>query len=263
MPSDRNVDTIIVNYKTPDLTIHAVKSVLAEPETASVIVVDNASGDGSAAKLTAEFANTPSVKIIASDKNLGFGGGNNLGAENATAEYIFLLNSDAFVRPGCLAALRKTLVENPNIGLVAPAVYLKETGALQDATHGVFPTPANIFLRRNTVTTADLAPDWISGVAFLARREEFRKIGGFDLDYFMYYEDVDLCRRYHQSGYRMQREMSAEIVHALGQSMNMAARRKAAYESQDVYLKKSGVGPFTRAMVSVCRTVFNRLRNFK
>jgi len=256
----RLVDVLIVNYKTPELTIRAVESVLGESELGTVIVVDNASGDGSADQVEARFAQTPSVHVIRSPENAGFGAGNNLAARAASSRYLFLLNSDAAIEPGCMGKLVAVLEGRPDIGLVAPAVYLLG-GALQEGSYGSFPTPATIFLRANRRVADTHTPDWISGVAFMARREEYLRLGGFDEGFFMYHEDVDLCRRFRDAGLIAYRELGAAVVHMEGGSSPSNRARLAAYDaSQDRYLAVSGTSPFGRATVRIARGLYRGLR---
>ena len=260
---EADVDVVIVNYITPCLTIEAARSVVSEPNVRSVIIVDNASGDGSAEEFKREFADVAErVQIIESERNLGFGGGNNLGARSAGGKYLFLLNSDAVANPGCIAALREVLKNQPDVGLIAPAVILAETGELQPGTHGVFPTPRALLTRQTTASDADdLEPEWISGVAFLGRRAEFETLGGFDESLFMYYEDVDLCRRYRLRGLKAAREPRATIVHKLGQSGIGNPRHKAVYyQSQDRYLTLAGYSSLTRLALAGARRAFNASR---
>ena len=255
-----DVDVIIVNYNTPSLTIEAAKSVLDAPNLRQVIIVDNASGDGSAEDFKRVFAGAAErVHIVESERNLGFGGGNNLGARSAGSEYLFLLNSDAVANPGCIAALHDILKKHSDIGLVAPSVRLADTGDLQPGTHGVFPTPRALLTRQTTASRADdLEPDWISGVAFLARRAEFEALGGFDESLFMYYEDVDLCRRYRLRGLKVAREPKVTVVHKLGQSGIGNPRHKTVYyESQDRYLRLAGYSPLARFALAGARGIFN------
>jgi hypothetical protein len=261
VPITGEVDVLIVNFRTPDLTIQAVRSVLPEPELAEVVVVDNASGDGSADRLDEYFANEPRVRIVRSQTNVGFGAGNNIAARSARAKYLFLLNSDATVKPGCLGRLVSVLESASDVGLVAPAVFVADGERLQDATYGVFPTPSAIFLRKNIAPRDTLNPDWISGVAFMARREEYLRLGGFDEAFFMYHEDVDLCRRYRDCGFGVRRELSASVVHLLGQSSTSTRSKLAVYDaSQDRYLVVSGASPIGRATVKIARGIYRRMR---
>jgi N-acetylglucosaminyl-diphospho-decaprenol L-rhamnosyltransferase len=258
----KNVDVIIVNYRTKELTAAAVRSVLREPELARVLIVENTSGDDSADYLRDAFINQP-VEILISAKNLGFGGANNFAATLSTAKYLFFLNSDAVLRPGGLDLLRTALEEHPKTGVVAPAVYIADGETLQSDAQGAFPTPLSLMTRGSKKTITDLHPDWVSGVAFMVRREEFLDVGGFDPVLFMYYEDIDLCRRYRAAGFTILRELKAEVVHLGGASRQSSLKQKTQYfQSQDQYLRLAGYLSLSRLLVRIMRSpyvLFGRL----
>lgn len=256
----RDIDTIIVSYCTRALTAAAVESVLQEPVTHRVLVVDNNSSDGSAAALTAQFDAAP-VDVIALPDNRGFGAACNLGAERARAPYLFILNSDARLEPGGLERLRARLEAEPRLGIVAPAV-LDENGRPQVDAQGELPTAGAILLRRTRRHREVLSPGWVSGVAMLLRRHEYTALGGFDPGYFLYYEDVDLCRRYRERGFEIERVVEARIVHAGGRSRTSPRAQKRAYDrSQDRYLVRIGTGWPMRQLVRVARTAMRVLGN--
>lgn len=234
----RIVSTVIVNFRTPELTLDAVRSVLDEPETHEVIVVENGSGDDSWERL-GQFE-CPRVKRIRSERNLGFGGGNNLGAKAATGELLFLLNSDALLQPGALRLLSDALA--PAIGVVAPRLVLPD-GADQADAYGPFPTLSRI-LRGVHYGGDPESPDWVSGAAMLLRREDFLKVGGFDERYFMYLEDTRLCWDLHRRGLRTRRVPAAHVTHLGGGSKLTKDAQIAQYlESRERFLRDSGTGP--------------------
>jgi len=250
----RDIDTIIVSYCTLDLTASAVQSALAEPETRRVIVVDNASTDGSAAALAKRFTAAP-VEIIALADNRGFGAACNLGVDRSTAPYVFFLNSDARIEPGALVCLRDRLAAAANLGVVAPAVH-DLAGRPQADAQGDLPTAGAILLRRTRQHHDRVAPGWVSGVALMVRRAEFIAVGGFDPAFFMYYEDVDLCRRYRAHGLELERVVEARVVHAGGRSRASARVQKRAYDrSQDLYLARIGTAWPLRQLVRMARAV--------
>jgi N-acetylglucosaminyl-diphospho-decaprenol L-rhamnosyltransferase len=256
----RSVDTIIVNFRTKELTLDAARSVLSEPETNSVIVVENGSGDGSREWLRDQLAGSPGANVVDAEKNLGFGGGNNLGGRAATAEYVFLLNSDATLEPGGLAPLVKCL-ENPSVGVVAPAVVLANGYQVQPDAQGIFPTPGAILSRRAAKQIDSLEPDWVTGAAMMMRRTEFLDLGGFDENLFMYLEDVDLCKRYRDRGLRVVRELSSKVIHLGGGSKESTRAQKEQFaRSTDYYLKKHGFGRASRTAVKVVRAAYRMLR---
>ncbi len=246
------VTAIVINYRTPDLTKGAVRSCLAEPEIAEVIVIDNASGDESADILTEEFRGNR-VRVMENDKNIGFGGANNKGISKARTDFVFLLNSDAFVLEGAVGRLLARLTADDSIGLIGPEVVESDGKTPQPLNFGPFPTPRTIFTRNQHV--ADNGhPDWVSGVAMLARRDLLLELNGFDDEFFMYFEDVDLCRRIRNAGKQVAREVSAKIVHFGGQSLRSNFKRKKLYyAAQDRYLELTEAPPFSRGMVKASR----------
>ncbi len=252
-----SVDTIIVNFRTKELALDATRSVIDEPETNRVILVDNGSGDDSAEWLRAHLQSTKAT-VISSEKNLGFGGGNNLGAEEAEADLLFLLNSDATIQPGGLASLIEAM--NPAVGVAAPAIYLP-SGELQDDAFGPFPTPGRLLTGRARRTSNSEHPDWVTGCAMLVRRREFVELGGFDEDLFMYFEDVDLCRRYADRGLRTVRAPAAKVIHLGGASRASTKAQKEQFrKSMDYYLEKHGFPATSRAVVKMARTLRAKIR---
>ncbi len=246
------VTAIIINYKTPELTMGAVRSCLGEPDIAEVIVIDNGSGDESADTLTEQFRGTK-ARVMENDKNLGFGAANNKGISKAHTEFVFLLNSDAFVMEGAVGLLLARLKTDNSIGLIGPEVLLSDGKSPQPLNFGPFPTLRTIFTRSQRVDDP-LCPDWISGVAFMGRRDFLLELNGFDDQFFMYFEDVDLCRRVRDAGKKVVREPAAKIVHFGGQSLNSDFRRKKLYyAAQDRYLEITRRPPFGRGLVKAAR----------
>jgi GT2 family glycosyltransferase len=253
-----SVDTIIVNFRTKELTLAAVNSAIEEPETGKVIVVENNSDDYSYEWLDEHLPDR--AELVMSEENLGFGGGNNLGLEHATADHIFLLNSDATLDTGSLAPLIARL-EDPTVGIVAPAIYVPPDRHLQPDVLGNFPTPSKILTRKTNTDLENLEPDWVSGCAMLLRRQEMLDLGGFDENLFMYLEDVDLCKRYREKGQRIVREMTAGVVHLGGASVTSTKQQKEQFrKSTDYYLGKHGASGLSRATVRAAQSIYAKLR---
>ena len=234
---------IIVNFRTPELTAHAVSSVLDEPGVAEVVVVDNGSGDGSAARLETRFR-SDRVRILQSHANLGYGGGINLGVEATTAPYLLFLNSDAVIGAGTAGRLEAQLAAEPAVGIVAPAVQLAD-GASQPGAYGSFPRLSDL-VRRPRLAPEQLEPDWVSGVAMMVRRTDFLQLGGFDEEFFMYMEDVDLCRRMRRLGRVVRRDPSAVVIHQLAQSSDLGSASRAFRRSRALYARKAALSTATR-----------------
>jgi N-acetylglucosaminyl-diphospho-decaprenol L-rhamnosyltransferase len=244
---------VVVNFRTPDLSIRAVESVLADAPDVRVVLVDNNSEDGSIATLRERFQHEPSVEVVARQTNGGFGAGVNTGVSGATEEYVFVLNSDAEVGAGCIASLSRELRENEDLAIVAPAV-LSAGGNPQSDVFGQFPTLLTMALRANRRPQNIPSPDWVSGVAFLIRRAAFEQVGGFDEGYRMYFEDIDLCRRLRNAGWGIRRVADAVVHHVGGASQATSAQQAYDYAaSQRRFLSSSGYPPLIVSAVSAAR----------
>jgi GT2 family glycosyltransferase len=229
------VSVIIVSFNTLDITEkclrHLVDSNLKNKE---IIVVDNASSDGSAQMITQKF---PEVKLIKSDKNLGFTGGNNLGLKQASGEFILLLNTDAFVQPDTLDKCLEIFSKHPDYDVLGCKLTFAD-GTFQPSA-GYLPNPLNTFL---WVWGVDVLPlfkqmihsvhpqgseffkarevGWITGAFMFMKRVVYEKTSGLDEHFFMYMEEIEWCKRIYQAGYKIWYEPSIEIVHLMGASNN-------------------------------------------
>ncbi len=209
------VSIIIVSYNTATLTVKCVKQALAssgiDKDQLEIIVVDNNSSDNTVQLLKKSY---PDIKIISSPKNLGFGGGNNLGVKNALGEYVLLLNTDAFLKPDSLSKLLNVLVNSNDTLAVAPKLTY-EDGQLQQSV-GYFPTAARVVgwmwgldklpgikllfptpyhFYDVSKYNKDLSPDWLMGACVLLRKDAYLSVAGFDEKIFMYGEEVELFYR--------------------------------------------------------------------
>jgi N-acetylglucosaminyl-diphospho-decaprenol L-rhamnosyltransferase len=246
-----SISGVVVNFRTPELTASAARSILDEG-VAEVLVVDNDSGDDSLAFLRSAFSHDDRLRVIANPSNVGFGSGVNHAAGLATSDLLFVLNSDATVRPGSLQALA-SVADDPAIGLVAPTVLDAQTGLPQSDAGGPFPTARSTLFRRNH-RVVDPDQEWVSGVAFMIRRAVFEEVGGFDQAYFMYFEDVDLCWRLRRAGYRIERAPAAIVDH-IGRASHQSNRRKHRqyFASQDRWFRKSGTPLLVRSAFRAAR----------
>lgn len=225
------LDVAIVNHNTREHLRACLQSVVAERPRA-VVVVDNASTDGSPAMVGQEF---PWVKLLANPGNPGYGAGANQALAACRAPFVLLLNSDTRLMPGALAALGGYLRRHPRAGLAGPRlVYLD--GRPQPSIYS-FPTPLNVLLEETTVfrairrvpglrewfprtaTQTDDGPaDWVLGAALAIRRKAFEQVGGFDASFFLYAEEIDLSYRLAQAGWETHFTPAATVIHAGGAS---------------------------------------------
>ena len=225
------LSVVILNYGTPDLAIASARSVL--PEVAALggglVIVDNASPDASAERLTAWRETLPAgapVKLVLSPVNGGFAAGNNLGIAASEAEFYFLLNSDTLAEPGALAALLAAMRADPKLGLAGP-VILDEKGARAVSrfrrrtplSEFVEATGLDFFYRRLRGHVVPIAeeepcpPDWISFAAVMLRKETIDAVGRLDERYFMYFEDSAYSLKAAEAGWTMRRVENAVIRH--------------------------------------------------
>ena len=247
-PTDRSggvatVSAVIVSFNSRDCLAECIRSLRSE-SVADVVVVDNASSDGS---VEAVLASDSDVTVLATGANLGYGSAANRGVEAAKGDHLLLLNPDTVVEPGTVKALSDALDRDTGLGAVGPRIENVD-GSLYPSVRR-FPDlwvagghaflglvwPANPFTRRYRMLDwdhASAAPDvdWVSGACMLLRRSAFDVVGGFDEAYFMYVEDVDLCWRLGRAGWRIGYDPSGRVVHALGgSSRTMPYRMIAAH----------------------------------
>jgi N-acetylglucosaminyl-diphospho-decaprenol L-rhamnosyltransferase len=254
---------IILNYRTPELTIDCLASMENEIDDGIfVIVVDNNSGDGSCEKIE-ECLNRNNwrkwCRLIPSEVNGGFAAGNNLGIRAVVAEAYVLLNSDTLIRPGAFSSLLDALRQNPDAGIVAPGLENND-GVITINTFR-FVTPVYEFMRAagtrpissmlrkfNVVLNPDnkpFEPQWVGFACVIIRKEVIDLVGLLDEDFFMYFEDIDYCRRVRERGWRILYWPDARVAHLIGGSSGVTSlsnlrRRppKYYYEARANYFKK-------------------------
>ena len=222
MPPEPLVAVAVVSWNTRDLLRHCLRS-LVDQSPAEVWVVDNASQDGSAEMVAQEF---PSVRLVASERNLGFGPAVNLVASQTTAPWIAPANADVELRPGALRALLDAGERHPRAGILAPRLELP-SGETQ---HSVYAFPTIPFTARFNLgfhrrvgdrlclegfwdPTRERDVDWAIGAFLLVRRAAWDAAGGFDQGQWMYAEDLDLGWRAARAGWSTRYVPSARVLH--------------------------------------------------
>lgn len=232
-----DVSVIIVNYHCAQMTIDCIRSIFEKTRTAAfeVIVVDNASGDGSAELIRETFGER--IRVIESEVNLGFGKANNLGAKHASGEYLFLLNPDTVLLDDAIGILCEYMKRHPDVGVAGGNLFAP------DGT----PAPSYCLAfddlkreRRNAgwahligskiITKLGIRPKmkgfnfseqekqvaYIFGADMMLPKRLFDEVGGFDPAFFMYAEEEELTWRITQRGYRVMSVPQAKIVHLEG-----------------------------------------------
>lgn len=231
-----DVSVIIVNWKVRELLRGCIASLFATTQLPrdryEVIVVDNDSRDGSVEMVRREF---PDVQLIASERNLGFGAGNNLALKISSGRTLLLLNPDTLVTEDVVTSLLQTLDTHPDVS-IAGCRLLNRDGSLQKWTGGAFPTlhnVANHYLFLDRLLPRSLRPrplylvedlredtdvDWVSGACLILRRDCV-DTWIFDPAFFMYGEDMELCHRVKARGMRVLYCPGVSVIHFQGESM--------------------------------------------
>ena len=212
---------LVVNFNGERWLDRCLSSLPSAPEV-EVVVIDNGSTDGS---LELVRARHPGVRILELGENLGFGAANNRGEQLAQGEQLLLLNPDAWLEADALGLLEQALVRSPRLAAVAPRLSDPE-GRPQFTWHpecGVVGETIQRWRNRRpaAATSGPLpmllralhGPGWLTAACLLVRREAFREVGGFDEGFFLYFEDVDLCRRLTRNGWRLAVDERAAAVH--------------------------------------------------
>ena len=267
LSAEKHVDltVVIVSWNVRDLLRRCLRSISDRggsepggvpipPPQIEVIVVDNASSDGSAEMVRAEF---PQVRLIANDENRGFTAANNQGLAAGQGRYLMLLNPDTELVGDALATMAGYLDGHPRVGVAGTAAPLRRwpaaivAPALSDAGHGPVREhrrrewwPNNPFARRyrmaDTPDDAIQPVDWLVGACLLVRREAYQQVGGLDEGFFMYSEELDWCRRIKSAGWEIVYLPTATVVHHEGKSSEqVVAARHIYFQSSKVrYFRK-------------------------
>lgn len=201
-----------------------------------IVVVDNHSTDQ-----TTVLAGGFPVQLVGNDQNIGFAAACNQGVNQLTTPYVLLLNPDAQLTPSAVALAQQYLVDHPAVGVIG--FYLCDRfGAPQQDSFGDEVTPWSLLtrkLQRQQRVTKPRRCGWVSGGAMLLRREAFTAVRGFDEQFFLYWEDVDLCRRLRAAGWDVVFLPSAKVLHHRGASSADAREKTAQYDqSADRYFEK-------------------------
>jgi GT2 family glycosyltransferase len=234
MNGDPVASIVVVSFNTRDLLRECLQTVErnAGGVACEVIVVDNASRDGSADMVAAEF---PGTRLIRSSVNLGFAGANNAAFPHVRGRYTVLLNSDAFLEPDALPRAIKHMEEETDVGL-GGARLIGRDGSWQPSAR-MFPSLVNDLLilsgmsakypdsplfGRADRTWADQNQvadvDWVPGAFSIIRTDLLSTIGYFDENFFLYYEEVDLCKRIKAAGFKVRYWPDVVVVHLGGES---------------------------------------------
>lgn len=248
MPNSKTILSIIsVNFESKEYLRGCIASVLKflnhiENE---IIIVNNDKSHLTAQDL-AYFQENKEITIINNGTNIGFGAGINAGVKKARGEYLLFLNPDAEILSADLDKLLERFKKNSEIAAIGPKLTVKnnepqewcagkELSFLQIIKNNL----GAIESRKIWESKKEIFVDWVSGGAMFVRADVFRKIGGFDENFFMYFEDNDLCKRIRQSGYKILYAPNFEIKHLCGKSSkNKLIQKWHFFKSMAYYLIK-------------------------
>ena len=226
-----SIAIVIVNYNTRDHLQRCLASI--DPNDAiETIVIDNVSTDGSAEMVRKNF---PHVTLWITESNIGYGAAANEAIAKCTADTVLLLNSDTLLQKSSAQALKNYLADHPQAAIVGPRLHNAD-GTLQASCYPI-PTPFNLFLEESLLgrliaylpglrnrylrtwrhDKARLVP-WVLGAALAIRKAPFLAVGGFDPEFFMYFEETDLCMRLHALGWQIHFAPVTTIIHSGGAS---------------------------------------------
>ncbi|WP_323767609.1 glycosyltransferase family 2 protein [Antarctobacter sp.] len=230
---------VSLNYKTAEMTLRSVRAALRAMDgmDAELVVVDNASGDGSYERIrqavaSEDWAQGAPIRVVQSGVNGGFGAGNNVGiragmSDGSAPDYVYLLNSDAFPAPDAIRRLYDHLETHPNAGFAGSYIHGEEGDAHVTAFR--FPSiwselegsmrfgPVSRLLKGKSVpigvpkTTQRV--DWLAGASIMMRQDVLDRIGLFDESYFLYFEETDLCLRAARAGFETHYVRGSEVAH--------------------------------------------------
>ena len=209
-PTSACVTAIIVTYQSEAVIETCLEALISQG--VATLVVDNASQDQ-----TLTIARAKGAKVLANDTNLGFGAANNLGARAAETDWLLFINPDAVIQAGAIDRFLDAIQAYPETGLFGPRI-LEEDGSHFFQPRSLLSTFLKGQVSGKTVPSGDCCAPAVSGACMLMRRDLFQKLGGFDPDIFLFFEDDDLCRRVVDQGYPIIYVDEAVVVHLRGQS---------------------------------------------
>ncbi|MEO1264007.1 MAG: glycosyltransferase family 2 protein [Bacteroidota bacterium] len=233
------ISIISVNYNELEVTCEMIESIRNNSySNVEIIVVDNASRKNPEAYLKKHY---PEVKFIRSEKNLGFAGGNNLGIQESTGDFLFFLNNDAELTSGALETLLEVFVKFPRAGVASPKIcyYIARPSSGPDVIQYVGATHVNSFTARNSILGEGEDDNgqyrqlkrtaYAHGAAMMVPRKVISKIGMLPEDFFLYYEELDWCEQMKRAGFEVFVEPNAKVYHKESYSVNKVSALKTYY----------------------------------
>lgn len=232
---EKKIAVVILNWNGANLLEQFLPSVVRYSNEATIYVADNASTDHSVEIIKTKF---PSVKIIQNDGNYGFAKGYNLALQQVEEEYYALVNSDVEVTQGWLSPILSVFDNEPNIGIIQPKILdynRKDHFEYAGAAGGFIDQYGYPFCRGRIFNTIEKDDNqyndeieifWASGACFFIRKEIYRKLLGFDDDFFAHQEEIDLCWRTFNLGYKVKYTSKSVVYHVGGATLHESNPKK-------------------------------------
>lgn len=258
MPNNKKLSISIVNFKSKDFIEKCLVSVFEKIKSIDfeIIIVNNDESED-LAEIQEKF---PEIKIVDHKINVGFGAGHNLGAKEAQGEILFILNPDTEILDDMSPAVR--LFDNEKIGVVGPCL-ITEDGKVQKWSVGVETSIGDILKNNLGIPESGKLwksqktkeAGWVSGAALFIRKNLFDELGGFDKNFFMYYEDEDLCKRVREAGKKVIYFPAVKVRHWGSKSVQgKKTQKKYFYEAQEYYFKKH-LGKLQTGILKILRKI--------
>ena len=262
----QTISIILVNYNGQRFIRDCLESVVKQVQDINyeVIIVDNSSTDDSVKIIKDEF---PFFRLICSDSNLGFGKANNLAVKHATGEHLLFLNTDTILIENTPEMLSDYLTEHKDVGAVGSRIIFKD-GSYQ-LSCGKLPNLIVEFIYKiraqldnrwhytfsrfyDKLYALEQKIDWVTGACFMMRKDIFNQLGGFDEAFFMYFEDVDICKRVADLGLKVIYYPQTSVIHLLGGSAQGGKKSvNIHYRISQIYYYEKHLGKFQTAILKM------------
>jgi hypothetical protein len=263
-----DIAVILINYNSSEHSINCIRSIIEKTDNNlnyQIIITDNCSEKEDYLKLKSfcNELNFPNLELHRSIINTGFGDGNMHGIQYANANYLAFINNDTLLINDCLSILKNALENNPKIGIAGAQAYKSNGDFMISLDH--FASPAREILGRNVLEiinskkypkrkkryTNPVKVNFIPGSFMFIRATDFYKIGGFDTNIFLYYEETDLCKRLEKNNKFAYLIPEAEFIHFHGGSTGKSLAIKKELKISLLYIMKKHYGFFGHKMVMV------------
>lgn len=240
MNQEYDISIITVNYNGIKDTLELISSIPFNDYSLEVIVVDNASSQDEASIIKNKY---PQIKVIRSDKNLGFAGGNNLGFKSATGKYIFFVNNDTYFKDFTIDTLIQRLQSSKDIGVVCPKIRFSFNG--HNIQYAGYTKLSGITVRNKSIGYNE--PDsgqyniahptyYAHGAAMMVKREVIERVGMIPEDFFLYYEEIDWSIKIRKAGFQIWYEPACTIFHKESKSTGRNSPTRAYYLTHNRFL---------------------------